>query len=319
MKNQFSKSKILGATRKILHDLARWTVSVFDEKSTFRLIGLDPIADPDLSVDWSEAGAAGMVVEQSTPLACVGRAVDYLNTNVWHGDPSNLTKTVLALISLGAVVNSPEAFLNEFEVSEIDQDAIDTVKTVLDIFLAREFLEQGLPLEVSHLALITGLAEKTIRMAAVGRDHDPDLVTYKDGQRTLIAPEEAIRWMAKKNIDYAPIKYSEAGTLPPVDPQNLTELGQCLREYRETTDLSISELTARIGWTPEMTSSYDALESGSGNIDPTMFDLDTIITLARVLCPAECAEMAKIIDHVIHPLLLEAQLEMRMEASVLTY
>ena len=319
MKNEFNKAEVLGATRKVLHDLAWWRALLFDENSTFRLIDLDPIADPDLSKDWSETGAAGTVIEQSIPLACIGRVVDYLNTNIWHGDPSNLSRTRLALDALHAVVKSQQAFLTEFEDDAIDQDAIDTVKTVLNIFQARELLEEGRPLEIGHLAQITGFADKTIRMAAVGRDRNPDLVTYKDGKRTLIDPEEAIRWMQKKNFEYSPIEYSDAGTLPPVDPQTLTELGHCLREYREATNLSISELVAMVGWTPDLESSYEELEAGSDNIDPSMFDVDSIITLAQTLCPAESAEMAKIIDRVIHPFLLEARINNRLSANVLSY
>ena len=113
MKHEFNKPKVLGATRLVLFNLACWTTLVFDDKSTFRLIGQDHIWDPDVKRDWSDVGAAGAIIEKSIPLASISRAVDFLNTNAWHGDSENFFRTRDALNSLHAIVNSPEAFLDE--------------------------------------------------------------------------------------------------------------------------------------------------------------------------------------------------------------
>ena len=54
------------------------------------------------------------------------------------------------------------------------------------------------------------------------------------------------------------------------------------------------------------------LESSSGEVDLMVFDLNLIVQLAETLCPAESAKFAKIICSVIHPYVLEAQIEKQL-------
>ena len=309
MNNKLNKAEILAAARKVLHDLASWTALVFDNDAMSRLADCEPMPEADWEQDWQKPLSAGSTIEQSIAIAQLSRVVEFLNTNVWHGDPSALRSASLKLSALRELVSNPDAIVTEFEDFAIDQKAAIRIKEVLDSFLARELLENDDSIDISHLALVSGFAEKTVRMAAVGRGDNPDLVTYKDGNRTRIAQEDAIQWMKKKNVDYAPIAYSDTGTLPPVDPTNLYELGQCLKQYREALGLGLQDMTGRLGWSNELLAAYTGLESSSDKIDLSPFDLNVVVQLAETLCPAETGEFAKIIDKVIHPYMLEAQIE----------
>ena len=42
-------------------------------------------------------GCAGSIIEHSIVLKQLGRVVDFLNTNIWHGDPKDYWNTKLAL------------------------------------------------------------------------------------------------------------------------------------------------------------------------------------------------------------------------------
>ena len=313
MKDKFEKAELLGATRKILVEIATWTENLYDAGVSERLIGVLP--ESESKKDWNVTGSGGPVIERSVIVGHLGRVVDYLNTNVWHGDPGNLWSTLKELTPLYGLLESPFAIINVTE-NAIDAEAAASVFYVLEEFFARvnfEFEDEAL--ELKELAKIAGLAEKTIRMAAVGQDKNPDLVTFKIGSRTYVSIDEARRWLTTKNIDYRPTEYSEEQFLPPVDPKTMDELGPYLRTLREKTNQSIADVSSRLGWDQITVEAYRAIEDGVKEIDLMPVTFDVVMQLSHAICPSESSELVRIIDRVLHPHLLEVKISKLMPSS----
>ena len=313
MKEKFEKAELLGATRKILADIATWTENLYDAGVSERLIGVLP--EFESNKDWNVTGSGGPVIERSIIVGHVGRAFDYLNTNVWHGDPSNLWSTLKELTPLYGLLESPFAIIDPTE-NAIHAEAAASVFHILEEFFARvnfEFEDEAL--ELKELATIAGLAEKTVRMAAVGQDRNPDLVTFKVGSRTYVSIEESRRWLATKKIDYRPTEYSDEQFLPPVDPKTMDELGPYLRTIREKVNLPIDEVGSRLGWDETTLEAYRAIEEGAGDIDLTSITLEVVMQLGQAICPSESSELVRVIDRVLHPHLLEMKISKLMPSS----
>jgi hypothetical protein len=313
MKDKFDKTRLLSAARRILVDLAFWADDIYGAGASERLIGMTPATKHAESLDSS--GSAGIIIERSVVLSHVGRIVDYLNTNVWHGDPSNLWATLKELTALYGLLESPFAIINESE-NAIDGDSAAAIFEVLEEFFARvnfEFEDEAL--ELKELALVAGLAEKTVRMAAVGQDKNPDLTTFKIGSRTYVTPEEAKRWLATKKTDYRPIQYSEDQFLPPVDPKDLGELGGFLRDLREKSYATIDELANRLAWDDSTRIAYELIENSADDIDVSALQFDQMLQLSQAICPGESAELVRIIDSILHPIALEKRIAEQLPSS----
>ena len=315
MTEKFKKAELLGATRRILTEIADWTESLFDSGAGERLIGTSTRTGSKSDKDWNVTGSAGSVIERSIVVGHIGRVIDCLNTNVWHGDPSSLNATYAELTPFHGVLESNSALMSAVD-DAIDQATASSVLQVLDIFFARVKLESHHEvLELPELAVIAGLAEKTVRMAAIGQDRNPDLVTFKDGSRTFVKPEEASRWLATKNVDYRPINWSEEQFLPPVDPKDMDELGPYLRILREKLNESPADLGLRLGWSETTIEAYIAVEEGRAHNNLVLFTFELLVQLAQALCPAESSDLLRILDRVIHPRLLEMKIAQQMPSS----
>lgn len=346
MKDKFSKAELLGATRQILTEIAAWTDMLYGAGAAERLINTKPGRDLDwddggiasfieLSCavkprDWSISGSAGSVIERSLVLKHMGRVFDYLNSNIWHGDSNDFSNAKLELTPFHDLLDgawSGHGPARKVALSYAIDDAVDqqvaaSVFQVLKIFFARVHFEiesnqenESGELTLSELASISGLAEKTVRMAAVGQDKNPDLVTFKEGRWTFVRIEEARRWLASKNIDYRPPEFTKRHLLPPVEPENLGELGAYLRTVREYSEIHMDDLGTLLGWDETMIKAYEKLEDGAVDIDLTRFSLEVVMQLTQAICPAENTKLIRIIDRVIHPLLLEVQIEQSFSNS----
>jgi transcriptional regulator with XRE-family HTH domain len=315
MNQKFDKSKVIGATRQILFEIGLWTENLFDADAPKRLIGDVTTREVLEEHDWEATGSAGSVIEQSVILGHMSRVIDCLNANEWHGDPSNLYHTYKELTPFHGLLEEDNALITPVD-NAITPRPASLVLRALDIFFARVRLElDDEPLELKELAAIAGLKEKTVRMAAIGQDKNPDLVTFKDGSRTYVQPEEAKRWLAKKNSDYRPIDWATDQFLPPVDPNNLQELGPYLRELREKSGRTLEEFNTRLGWSTETTHAYQALEEGGDSDEITKLTFEEIVQFCQLVCPSESAELIRIIDRVLHPLLLERMISEQLPNS----
>lgn len=333
--DNFSKSEILGTTRQILTEVAAWTDTLFGLGAAERLTGTPPGRDPDWDDDgiaadierkfavqgrdWRSPGSAGALIEQSEVLALIAKVTDYLNSNTWQGDRTDFWRAYAALYPLIALLEDNWSVsqgdlrmaLSYFSDSALDQAAAKELLKVLKTFAARVHFEcDRHQITINELALISGLAEKTVRMAAVGRDRNPDLVTFKDGHMTLVSIDEARRWMASKNLNYEPPTFTSRASLPPVSPTTLPELAPYLRELRSNASLDEATLMGQLGWDNPTRDAYQRLEQGE--IGPELLGLSTreLRQLAELLLPAQSRELVLIIDSVLHPIQLALQLDL---------
>jgi len=125
---------------------------------------------------------------------------------------------------------------------------------------------------------------------------------------TFVKIKEAYRWLSYKNINYRSPEYTRK-FLPPVEPENLSELGSYLRTVREKSEVKLGDLNKLPAWSRAIIRAYEKLEDGATDIDLSSFSFKTIMQLAQTICPDDSDRLVRIIDGVIHPLLLEAQIE----------
>jgi hypothetical protein len=334
MNEKHSKTELLGATRQILTEIAAWTDTLFSTGAAERLIGIKPGRDPEFDDGgviscierrfavsprkWTSSGSAGPIIEQSLVIKQLSRVIDYLNTNTWHGDSIEFFKAKLELTPFRDLLArnwagrriEQSAAINYAIDDAIDPEAASTLVQVLKIFSARANFERDCKeLTIGELALISGLAEKTVRMAAIGQNKNPDLVTFKDGHFTFVTIEEAHRWMASKNIDYRSPDYTESNSLPPVDPTNLSELGTYLWRARNARNLEIDVLATQLRWNKSMIRDYRKLEEGGVEINLDRFSVKAVMQIAQTICPPESRKLVHVIDRIIHPLQLEKHIE----------
>lgn len=315
MKERFKKAELLGATRRILFEIGVWTEKLYDANASSRLVGDLAGTGPKSDADWKVTGSAGPIIEQSIVIEHLGRVIDCLNANAWHGDSTALNTTYRELTPIHGLLESSSVVMSAID-DAIDPDAASSVYQVLETFYVRVKLEQDHDdLELRELATIAGLAEKTVRMAAIGQDKSPDLVTFKDGSRTYVTAEEASRWLTTKNANYRPINWPADQPLRPVDPRGMDELGPYLRTLRDKANLSLTELGSRLGWDEKASDAYSAIENGTPTSDLSSLSLEVVMRLAQALCPSESGELVRIIDGVIHPRLLELRIAELMPNS----
>lgn len=308
MKEKFDKTELLGATRQILSQIAIWTEYLYDAGASGRLVGNLPGIGDDSEREWTASGCAGPIIEKSIVLRNVGRVIDCFNSNVWNGDVDNLNSTYSALTPFHRLLKKSAALTSAVDYA-LDSDAVSSTYLILEIFYVRVKLEVNRDeLELKELATIAGLAVKTVRMAAIGQDKNPELVTIKDGSRTYVKAEEAIRWLATKNVGFKPIEWFKEKLLPSYRPSNLSELGLYLRTLREKTNQSVSELGSHLGWEERIINEYSAIENGAETSDLSLFTIEKVMRLSQLLCPPESRELVRVIDRVIHPRLLEMKI-----------
>jgi len=335
MKEKFPKTELLGATRQILTEIAAWTDTLFSAGAAEHLIGMNPGRDPEWedpgvsswierteavrTRDWNEAGCAGQIIEHSRVLNLVSKVIDYLNTNTWQGDAEDLWKSFIELFPLHCLLEGNwQTRQGDLVItmcygsgdSAIDREAAEKLFRAIKVFSARANFEYCREeITISELASISGLAEKTVRMAAIGQDKNPDLTIFKSGRMTLVTIEEAHRWMASKNIGYRPTVYTSKTSLPPVEPTSVSELGVYLRRIRESSEIDYESLTTLTQWQESMMQTYRKLESGVVDEDLNQFSTKDLVLLAQTILPERSKELVRIIDKVIHPIQLDFQIE----------
>ena len=327
MKEKYSKLELLGATRQVLTEVAAWTETLFGPGAAERLAGIPPGRDADADDcgvtsyvelnqavkkrEWREPDCAGPIIEKSTTLKLVGKVADFLNTNTWDGDSNDFWLTYIALFPLLMLLEDnwhtrkgePHMALQYAVDSAMDSNNAEKLFATLKTFSIRVALHQEKSeLTISELSFISGLAEKTVRMAAVGRDKNPDLVTYKVGSAIYISIEEARRWMTSKNIECLPPSFIKDSALPLVEPETLPELGNFLWRARKAKNISSNSLAKQMNWSKKKFNAYLGIENGTPSKELLQFTPSELMVLAKKLVPDYPEELFRMMDKVIHPI-----------------
>lgn len=333
MQKRYDKSDLMAATRQVLTEIAAWTETLFGQGAAERLTGLPPGRDSDYddvgvtayieriaavqTRDWNEAGCAGAVIEDSTTLSLISKAIDYLNTNIWRGDAEDFWLSYIALFPLYQLLENnwhwrqgEKTMALQYAVDDaLDRSNAEKLYQAVREFSTRVVFEhEKSEVTISELAVISGLSEKTVRMAAIGQDKNPDLVTFKEGRMTFVKIDEARRWMASKNISYRAPEFAEKVSLPLIEPSSLSELGAYLRKTRLAKEFSFEELAQKLSWNKKLSKAYEELEMGLIYADVNQFSTSVLVQLANALLPADTHKLVRIIDRVIRPIQLELQI-----------
>jgi hypothetical protein len=316
MGQSITREQFLAAGRRALATIAAWTNFLFDGGAGTRLtdIPLPPDGvfvadDPSCYIDVRSAGGR---IEDSIVLRNIERAFEFTQSGQWRGPLEELSGVVTALEPFRVLLKL-NAISGPYTDARFRDEDRDALLRVLDSLLARRWLANGSPMNLAQIALLADLSEKSVRMAATGRDRNPDLLTYKDGTQTLVKAEEAERWL-RSRPSYKPTQiHGDVGSISLLARTN-HQVAQLLTSFRERAKLSIEQLGRRMQWNPQQTAMYEQLEGGwwdQGDVDVTLFDVANVVRLAGIFKIPEPLEFVRSISTVLLPYQIEQQVKIQ--------
>jgi len=300
------------ALRRSLVRLAAWTNLIFDGGAGRRLIDLplppDGLVGANTDTDsYKEPGSAGPRIEQSVVFRTATRAEHCVRTGEWPGTLDELRSAQRTLAPFMHLLDVP--LVDPYEMPILLEEDETVLRQALRAFDARvELLFRGW-LSFKELAALSGLSEKTVRMAATGRDHNPELATYKEGATTRVAAKEAERWL-RTRASYRPTRILNRTEALDPEPANALQLATLLKDLRTRVGLSISEVIALIGLASEANADLDALEQAwwtPDQVNVALFDLPVLTRLAQVLQVSEPAKFVRAVAALLLPYQIERQ------------
>jgi hypothetical protein len=313
MTQSVTKDQFLAAGRRVLTTIAAWTNLLFDGGAGTRLTDIalppDGVFAADDPTSYLKVHSAGRRIEDSIVLHNMDVAFDFTRTGQWRGPLEELVGVVNALEPFRVLLEL-NALSGPYTDPRLRDDDRATLLNTLNSLLARRWLANGSPLTLPQIALLADLSEKSVRMAATGRDRNPDLRTYKDGTQTFVKAEEAERWL-RARPSYMPTQiHGDIDSISLLARTN-HQVAQILTSCRERAKLSIEKLAQQMDWNPRQTEMYEQLEGGwwdQGDVDVTLFDQLTVVKLARVFKIDTVLEFAQSICSVLLPYQIQQQL-----------
>ena len=309
-----TKEQVLAAGRRSLVTIAAWTNLLFDGSAGTRLTDIplppDGVIGAKDPTSYSSVRSAGGRIEDSIILGNIDQAYEFTHTGQWRGPIEELIGVVDAIEPF-RVLLALNAIRGPYADPLIRDEDRDLLLRVLNSMLARRWLACGSPMTLSQIALLADLSEKSVRMAATGRDRNPDLPTYKDGTQTLVTAEEAERWL-RARPSYKPTQIHGDKSAISLLARTNHQVAQLLTSFREHSKLSIEQLARRMEWSPQQTEMYEQIEGGwwdQGDVDVSLFDLATVVKLARIFKIDEPLEFVRSITTVLLPYQIDQQIK----------
>jgi hypothetical protein len=232
---------------------------------------------------------------------------DFVTTGEWAGDEDLLDAAIHELTPIDHVIRVPEVFVDAIGNQMISGAACDKVREVLEHMAARDALRHGRLMDLRQMALLAGLSEKTVRMAAMRTGEGPELITVRRDNRTWVEPEEALRWLSTKR-NFRPTRFRDRDMLQAIAPTNLSQLQWVLRSLRERIGLPVNELASRLGWDARTTNEYERLEQGEPTFDPAPLSVSRLIALGQILGMKDPRAFARAAARVLAELIIEREL-----------
>jgi hypothetical protein len=298
----FSRDEFLASLRALLVGFVEWSEFI---------LGTDLVHRPDQSQsrggDFSRPNSAGQTIEKSLLVERMKQVYDFVTTGSW--DEESLDEFahefgVLAqlcridLESPGGVDLAPS----------IDSPRLPTpqqmCQRVLDHAQARVSLLRNEPLELTELAMLAGLAEKTVRMAANPKAKDC-IVIFKDGHRTYVAPDEALRWLSPRP-GFKATRIRD-GLQSVRTYTSLDSLAWHLRKLREAAGLSLPQLSKLLKWSKAQRNAYRQLEDASVDLDPRPLTVPHLINLGQRLGIADSRQFARNAATLLAPIAIDRE------------
>jgi len=310
MSQSITKEQFLAAGRRALATIAAWTNLLFDGGAGTRLTDIplppDGVFSADELASYLDVRSAGGRIEDSIVLTNIDRAFEFTRTGQWSGTIEELVGVVNALEPFRILLEL-NAISGPYSDARFRDDDRDVLLRVLNSLLARRWLASGSAMTLAQIAQLADLSEKSIRMAATGRDRNPDLLTYKDGTQTLVKAEEAERWLRSRPT-YKPTQIHGDKRSISLLARTNHQLAQMLTSIRERAKISVEQVGRRMEWSPEQTEMYEQLEGGwwaQGNVDVSFFDIATVVRMARIFKIEEPLEFVRSVTTVLLPYQIE--------------
>jgi hypothetical protein len=313
MSQSVTKDQFLAAGRRTLTTVAAWTNLLFDGGAGARLTDIplppDGVFAADDPTTYIKVNSAGRRIEDSIVLHNIDVAFDFTKTGQWRGPLAELVGVVDALEPFRVLLElNPLA--GPYTDPRLRDDDRKVLLHTLDSCLARRWLATGSAMTLRQIALLADLSEKSVRMAATGRDRNPDLSTYKDGTQTLVKAEETERWLRARPSYKATQIHGDIDSISLLARTN-HQVALLLSSCRERAKLSIEQLAKHMDWDPRQTAMYAQLEGAwwdQGDVDVTLFDQLTVVKLARAFKIDAPMEFAQSICTVLLPYQIQQQL-----------
>jgi hypothetical protein len=306
------RTLVLASVRHILAHLAYWMNLMFGDGASARLAKLADFPKLDIR-DFVARGSGGRLTEESPLISLLARAYDFTTNGEWSGTLNDLGTTLDDLTPIEALLKKETAISDQRGETHFDPEGIKLLLNVLERSWGRFALASERAINLQQLALLAGLAEKTVRMLArVERkgkrvlQDDRHIHTYKEGARTLVRCSEARRWLARRP-DFRPTRFSVVN----LEPKTQLALGMTLRQLREKRNLGISELLRRCSLPVELADSYEALEWGwwGTELEVEAFDVAALKRLAMALGMGRPGIFVKSAATILAPFIWQRQIE----------
>lgn len=247
----------------------------------------------------------GPFVEESTTLRNFSRIYDFVTTGQWPGTEADLLEVRHELTPIGEVIQVN--FIGPAGDDLIPEEARAKIQLIFEHLLARLALHEMSELDLRQVALLSGLAEKTVRMAATRTGDGPELNTFKKDNRTWVTCEEALHWLSTKR-GFRPTRFVDQDFMPTVVPTDLRQLRWGLRSQRERVRLSIDDLASRLAWDDRTRGEYERLEADGQEFDPRVFHVPGLLALALALRVGDPAAFAKAAARILAELVIEQEI-----------
>ena len=286
----FTREEFTTSLRVLLVGFCEWAEQVLTPGAIPRTVDS---AQPPLTVDLSKPGSAGATIEGSLLMSRMQEVYDFATTGNW--DTVSLDEFGHELTTFEALCEIPlESHVAVSLAPSIDFHRLpepkDMCRIVLDHALARWTLLRGDDLTVGEIAILAGLAEKTIRMAANPKVKDP-LITFKDGHNTYVKADEALRWLSARPGFRVTVMSDDVQHARPYT--SLRTLAWQCRGLREMRKISQNQLLDRLKWSRAARCAYRQLEAESEKLDPRPLTVPLLIELGVALGISDPQQFAR--------------------------
>jgi len=150
--------------------------------------------------------------------------------------------------------------------------------------------------------MLGGLAEKTVRMAANPKGKDP-LVTFKDGHRTFVEPDVALRWLSTRTGFRPTVMLDQVRAVRSYpSPESLARHCKLLRDEA---GLSHGTLFKQLGWSRPIQTAYRQLEDAAPDLDCRLLTVPQLHKLGRALRVSDAGAFARNAALVLAPIAIQ--------------
>lgn len=287
----YTRDAASAAAADLTLGLARFLLYVtYDEKASAALLGVEP---GDMA-DFRNGG--GSVAREAARHARIVHLTDsmatYAKEGIWSTSQDDLMDALVDFEIATELLNGKHGpcLIGPDHGWLVPEASAKVLLEVLAAAQTRLALELGSDINFPQLAALSGVSEKTLRMAANPNNERP-LKTYKDGASTFITADDALEWLSRRS-DFKPTRYFVSdGAMPRL--VNYLSLGTHLASIRTARGMSVEGVGAALGWPKKALAGLVAVESARAPESLDDFTPKALAALAAHLGIHEPNEFAR--------------------------